>query len=93
MRVLVRDPGKAALLFGAAPAVEIVHTQLDDPAAVAAGLANSDTAFLAGRQWGRSSSSPSPQEVRKAAIAASVSAGAGSPAGCAGIPASSPSDS
>jgi len=47
VRVLVRDPGKAAQLFGAAPAVEIVHAQLDDPAAVAAGLAKSDTAFLA----------------------------------------------
>jgi len=47
VRVLVRDPGKAGQLFGAAPAVEIVHAQLDDPAAVAAGLAKSGTAFLA----------------------------------------------
>jgi NAD(P)H dehydrogenase (quinone) len=47
VRVLVRDPGKAGQLFGAAPAVEIVHAQLDDPAAIAAGLAKSGTAFLA----------------------------------------------
>ena len=47
VRVLVRDAGKAGQLFGAAPAVEIVHAELDDPAAVAAGLARSATVFLA----------------------------------------------
>jgi uncharacterized protein YbjT (DUF2867 family) len=47
VRVLVRDPGKAGQLFGTTPAVEIVHAQLDDPAAIAAGLAKSGTAFLA----------------------------------------------
>lgn len=47
VRVLVRNPGKAGQLFGTTPAVEIVHAQLDDPAAVAAGLAKSGTAFLA----------------------------------------------
>ncbi|MGI8447299.1 MAG: SDR family oxidoreductase [Streptosporangiaceae bacterium] len=47
VRVLVRDAGKAGQLFGAAPALEIVHAELDDPAAVAAGLAGSATVFLA----------------------------------------------
>jgi NAD(P)H dehydrogenase (quinone) len=47
VRVLVRDPGKAGQLFGSTPAVEIVHAQLDDPEAVAAGLAKSSTVFLA----------------------------------------------
>lgn len=46
VRVLVRDAGKAGQLFGAAPALEIVHAELDDPAA-AAGLAKSATVFLA----------------------------------------------
>jgi uncharacterized protein YbjT (DUF2867 family) len=47
VRVLVRDPDKAKQLFGDVPNVEIVPVQLDDPAAVATGLAESDTAFLA----------------------------------------------
>jgi NAD(P)H dehydrogenase (quinone) len=47
VRLLVRDPGKARRLFGDGPGPEIIPAQLDDPAAVAAGLAGSDTAFLA----------------------------------------------
>ena len=47
VRVLVRDPGKAHRLFGEAPRLEVVATQLDDPAAVAAGLNGADTAFVA----------------------------------------------
>jgi uncharacterized protein YbjT (DUF2867 family) len=47
VRVLVRDPGKAHHLFGEAPRLEVVAAQLDDPAAVAAGLSGADTAFVA----------------------------------------------
>ena len=47
VRVLVRDPGKARRLFGEAPRLEVVAAQLDDPAAVAAGLNGADTAFVA----------------------------------------------
>jgi uncharacterized protein YbjT (DUF2867 family) len=47
VRVLVRDPDKAKQLFGDVPTLEIVRVQLDDPAAVATGLAESDAAFLA----------------------------------------------
>jgi NAD(P)H dehydrogenase (quinone) len=47
VRVLVRDPGKARQLFGDGPQVEILPVHLDDPAAVAAGLKGSDTAFIA----------------------------------------------
>jgi NAD(P)H dehydrogenase (quinone) len=47
VRAIVRDPGKARRLFGDSPGLEIVHVQLDDLAAVAAGLAGSDTVFLA----------------------------------------------
>ena len=47
VRVLVRDPGKARRLFGEAPGLEVVAAQLDDPAAVAAGLNGADTAFVA----------------------------------------------
>src|ERR1700684_500858 len=47
VRAIVRDPGKARRLFGDSPGLEIVHVQLDDLAAVAAGLAVSDTVFLA----------------------------------------------
>jgi NAD(P)H dehydrogenase (quinone) len=47
VRVLVRAPEKARQLFGDSPHVEIRPTQLDDPAAVAAGLKGSDTAFIA----------------------------------------------
>jgi NAD(P)H dehydrogenase (quinone) len=47
VRVLVRDPGKAQQLFGDHPHVQILPTQLDDPAAVAAGLKGSGTAFTA----------------------------------------------
>jgi NAD(P)H dehydrogenase (quinone) len=45
VRVLVRDPGKARQLFGDGP--QIRPARLDDPAAVAAGLAGSETIFLA----------------------------------------------
>jgi NAD(P)H dehydrogenase (quinone) len=47
VRVLVRDPGKAGRLFGDSPGVEIRAVQLDDPAAVAEGLAGAGQAFLA----------------------------------------------
>jgi NAD(P)H dehydrogenase (quinone) len=47
VRVLVRDPGKAQQLFGDDPHVQILPTQLDDPAAVAAGLKGSGTSFIA----------------------------------------------
>jgi NAD(P)H dehydrogenase (quinone) len=47
VRVLVRDPGKASRLFGDSPAVEILAVQLDDPVAVAQGLAGASTVFLA----------------------------------------------
>jgi uncharacterized protein YbjT (DUF2867 family) len=47
VRVLVRDPGKAGRLFGDSPGVEIRAVQLDDPVAVAEGLAGAGQAFLA----------------------------------------------
>jgi len=47
VRVLVRDPAKARQLFADDPRAEVVPVRLDDPAAVAAGLAQSQTAFLA----------------------------------------------
>jgi NAD(P)H dehydrogenase (quinone) len=47
VRVLVRDPGKAGRLFGDSAGVEIRAVQLDDPAAVAEGLAGAGQAFLA----------------------------------------------
>jgi NAD(P)H dehydrogenase (quinone) len=47
VRVLVRDPGKAGRLFGDQPHLQITGIRLDDPAAVAAGLAGSDVVFLA----------------------------------------------
>jgi NAD(P)H dehydrogenase (quinone) len=47
VRALVRAPEKARQLFGDSPHVEICPAQLDDPAAVAAGLQGADTAFLA----------------------------------------------
>jgi NAD(P)H dehydrogenase (quinone) len=47
VRMLVRDPGKAGRLFGDSPGVEIRAVQLDDPAAVAEGLAGAGQAFLA----------------------------------------------
>ncbi len=47
VRVLVRDTGKAARLFGEQPLLQTTGARLDDPAAVAAGLAGSDVAFLA----------------------------------------------
>jgi uncharacterized protein YbjT (DUF2867 family) len=47
VRVLVRDTGKARQRFGDGPQVEILPVHLTDPAAVAAGLKGSDTAFLA----------------------------------------------
>jgi uncharacterized protein YbjT (DUF2867 family) len=47
VRVLVRDPDKARQLFGNDPRLEIIPARLDDPAAVAAGLTGSATAFLA----------------------------------------------
>jgi NAD(P)H dehydrogenase (quinone) len=47
VRVLVRDPDKARQFFGNDPDLEIVPARLGDPAAVAAGLRGSATAFLA----------------------------------------------
>ncbi len=47
VRVLVRDPGKAQRLFGDRPRLETIRIRLDEPAAVAAGLAGSDAVFLA----------------------------------------------
>ena len=47
VRVLVRDPGKAGRLFGDSSGVEIRAVQLDDPVAVAEGLAGAGQAFLA----------------------------------------------
>jgi uncharacterized protein YbjT (DUF2867 family) len=47
VRALVRDPGKGRRLFGDAPNMEIVPVPLDDPTALAKGLAGADTAFLA----------------------------------------------
>jgi NAD(P)H dehydrogenase (quinone) len=47
VRALVRDPEKARRLFGDSPGLEIVYVHLDDPAAVATGLAGSDAVFLA----------------------------------------------
>jgi uncharacterized protein YbjT (DUF2867 family) len=47
VRALVRDPGKAQRLFGDRSHLEAVGADLADPAAVAAGLAGSDTVFIA----------------------------------------------
>lgn len=47
VRVLVRDTGKARQLFGDQPHLQTTGIRLDDPAAVAAGLAGSDVVFLA----------------------------------------------
>ena len=47
VRVLVRDPGKAARLFGDTADMEIRQVQLTDPAAVAQGLEGMSTVFLA----------------------------------------------
>src|ERR1700743_25276 len=47
VRVLVRDPGKAARLFGDTAGMEIRQVRLTDPAAVAQGLEGISTVFLA----------------------------------------------